>query len=104
MADLFSVRPLEESTWDAFAVLVDANGGVFGGCWCLGFHPPTTDAAGALDLIAQHGGGVVEGYPEAASAVPVGFLFNGALSTFEAMGFKRERPIGKHRWVVGRTV
>ena len=58
----------------------------------------------ALDLIAQHGGGVVEGYPEAASAVPVGFLFNGALSTFEAMGFKRERPIGKHRWVVGRTV
>ncbi|MGB3187585.1 MAG: hypothetical protein WBG36_15110 [Ornithinimicrobium sp.] len=36
--------------------------------------------AAALGLIAGHGGGVVEGYPEPASAVPAGFLFNGALS------------------------
>jgi len=33
------VRPLEASTWDAFAELVERNGGVFGGCWCMGYHP-----------------------------------------------------------------
>ena len=34
----YAVRPLDESTWDAFAALVEANNGVFGGCWCMGFH------------------------------------------------------------------
>ncbi len=34
-----TVRPLEESTWDEFAELVERNNGVFGGCWCMGFHP-----------------------------------------------------------------
>lgn len=58
---------------------------------------------GALDLIASSGG-VVEGYPEPAGAVPAGFLFNGALSTYEQLGFKRDRMIGKHRWVVTRFV
>ena len=33
-----------------------------------------------------------------------GFLFHGALSTFKAQGFERDRQIGKHRWVVRRTV
>lgn len=23
----------------AFAALVERNGGIFGGCWCMGFHP-----------------------------------------------------------------
>jgi ribosomal protein S18 acetylase RimI-like enzyme len=35
----FTSRPLDASTWDAFAELVERNNGVFGGCWCLGFHP-----------------------------------------------------------------
>ena len=26
-------------TWADFATLVEANGGVWGGCWCMGFHP-----------------------------------------------------------------
>ena len=60
--------------------------------------------AGALDLIAGLGGGTVEGYPEDADGVPAGFLFNGALSTYEQLGFKRDRKIGKHRWVVTRIV
>ena len=64
----------------------------------------TTALAGALDLIAGLGGGVVEGYPEPAGAVPAGFLFNGALSTYEQLGFTRDRMIGKHRWVVTRFV
>ncbi|QDP99019.1 GNAT family N-acetyltransferase [Microlunatus elymi] len=30
---------LTTSTWDDFAALVEANNGVWGGCWCMGFHP-----------------------------------------------------------------
>ena len=26
------------ATWPAFAALVEDNNGVFGGCWCMGFH------------------------------------------------------------------
>ena len=47
---------------------------------------------------------MVEGYPEAAGSVHAGFLFNGALSTYEKLGFVRDRKIGKHRWVVTRIV
>ena len=183
----YTVKALDESTWEAFAELVECNNGVFGGCWCMGFHPEgvgkdttaplnrerklerlragTTHAAlvfegeaclgwcqfgapgelpriksraayeeglralpdwriaccyvgkglrrrgvasaalaGAIELIADLGGGTVEGYPEDAESVPAGFLFNGALSTYEKLGFTRERKIGKHRWVVTRIV
>jgi GNAT superfamily N-acetyltransferase len=181
----YTVRALDESTWPAFAQLVERNNGVFGGCWCMGFHdddsrtspernrerklervrtgrahaalvfagggclgwcqfgapvevpriknraayekllktPPdwriaccfvgkghrrqgvaTAALAGALELIAGLGGGTVEGCPEDAGSVPAGFLFNGALSTYEQLGFVRDRKIGKHRWVVARVV
>ena len=183
----YTIKALDETTWDAFAALVDRNNGVFGGCWCLGFHPEggdksltaaqrrqrklervregtahaalvfdqddcvgwcqfgapdevpriksravyekgqsvppawriacnfvgkghrrrgvaTAALAGALDLIAALGGGTVEGYPEGAESVPAGFLFNGALSTYERLGFTRDRKIGKHRWVVSKVV
>src|SRR5215831_2158794 len=179
----YTVKALDESTWPAFAELVEANNGVFGGCWCIGFHDKpesaasnrrrklarvkagTTHAAlvfdgdvcvgwcqfgppaelpriksrsvyekgvttppdwriacnfvgkghrrqgvataalqGALQLIAALGGGRVEGYPENADSVPAGFLFNGALSTYEQLGFVRDRRIGKHRWVVTKVV
>jgi ribosomal protein S18 acetylase RimI-like enzyme len=33
-----TVAPLDATTWDAFAELVERNNGVFGGCWCIGFH------------------------------------------------------------------
>lgn len=183
----FMVKALDESTWDAFAALVEANNGIFGGCWCMGFHPEgagkdTTPAinrqrklsrvcegtahaalvfdgnecvgwcqfgepdelpriksraayekgrttspdwriaccfvgkghrrrgvaaaalAGALEMIADLGGGTVEGYPEDAGSVPAGFLYNGALSSYETLGFTRDRMIGKHRWVVTKIV
>ena len=61
---------------------------------------------GAVDEIRKLGGGRIEGYPEnteGRKAQPA-FLFNGALSTFERLGFKRSRKIGKHKWVVTRTV
>jgi GNAT superfamily N-acetyltransferase len=183
----FRIRPLDVSTWPAFAALVERNNGIFGGCWCIAFHPEggskdaTADLnrarklarvragtahaalvfqgeeclgwaqfgppaelpriksraqyekgqkslpdwrigccyvgkghrrqgvaaaalAGALDMIAALGGGTVEGYPESAESVPAGFLYNGALSTYEQLGFSRERKIGKHRWVVSTLV
>jgi GNAT superfamily N-acetyltransferase len=183
----YTIKALDETTWDAFAALVEKNNGVFGGCWCIGFHAEGADRkttaalnrerklervregrahaalvfdgdeclgwcqfgapdevpriksraayekgqstppdwriacnfvgkgnrrrgvasaalAGAIDLIADLGGGIVEGYPEDAASVPAGFLFNGALSTYETLGFVRDRKIGKHRWVVTKTV
>jgi predicted GNAT family acetyltransferase len=35
----FTTRLLTEETWPDFAALVEANNGVWGGCWCMGFHP-----------------------------------------------------------------
>ena len=35
----YTVQPLDASTWDAFAELVERNNGIFGGCWCIGYHP-----------------------------------------------------------------
>ncbi len=180
----YTVKALDESTWAAFAALVERNNGIFGGCWCMGFHPEdsrnaahnraakeqrvregrahaalvfdgddcvgwcqfgapgevpriknqaayekgqtaspdwriaccyvgkghrrqgvaSAALAGALDLVAGLGGGTIEGYPEDAGSVPAGFLFHGALSTYEKHGFVRDRKIGKHRWVVTRVV
>lgn len=37
----WEVRPLDATTWDDFAELVERNGGVFGGCWCMGHHATT---------------------------------------------------------------
>jgi GNAT superfamily N-acetyltransferase len=37
-ADAYTVRPLDASTWDAFADLVERNNGIYGGCWCIAFH------------------------------------------------------------------
>ena len=34
----YVVKPLDASTWDAFARLVERHNGVFGGCWCTWFH------------------------------------------------------------------
>ena len=185
-----TVQPLETATWPAFAALVERNGGVWGGCWCMGFHaegvgrPGQTaegnraakearvregrahaalvfdgdaavgwcqfgrpdelprikrakayrdglvalpdwritcffvdkgsrrrgvaDAAlaGALAEIAGAGGGVVESYPEAIGdrKVSSSFLHNGTVELFERHGFARVRPLGKHHWLVSRSV
>jgi hypothetical protein len=45
----YTIRPLDESTWDAFAALVEANGGISGGCWCMGFHPEEDGHADAAE-------------------------------------------------------
>ncbi|WP_102109417.1 GNAT family N-acetyltransferase [Oceaniglobus roseus] len=185
----FAIRLLSPDTWPAFAALAEAHNGVWGGCWCMGFHakgpgwgvsagmnrdekkalvsegrahaalvfedaacvgwcqygPPAelpriknrraylagdpvpadwritcffvgrthrgrgvASAAldGALDAIAEAGGGQVEAFPEDTDGRKVSgaFLFNGALGMFEARGFARIRPLGKHKWLVARTL
>ena len=184
----YAIRPLDAATWDAFAELVERNNGVFGGCWCMGYHPDDsrTDAAqnragkqsrvhegrahaalvfdgrgiaqgwcqygspeelpgikhrreyskeapprpdwritcfyvdkrhrgqgiaraaleGALDQIAQAGGGLVEAIPEvtAGREAPGRFLFSATVELFEEYGFSRARQVGKHAWIVSKAV
>jgi GNAT superfamily N-acetyltransferase len=35
----FRVLSLDASTWNLFAELVERNNGIYGGCWCIGYHP-----------------------------------------------------------------
>ncbi len=185
----YESRPLDESTWPDFARLVDANNGVWGGCWCMWYHGKeacpedspsarrdakeclvregrahaslvfdgedcvgwcqfgstdelprihnqraylATDSAlpdwritcffvgkgyrgkgvaaaaleGALQQIKELGGGRIEGYPDDTEGVKASpaFLFNGAVSIFERLGFERSRQIGKRKWVVTLTI
>ena len=183
----YTVRSLDASTWAAFAELVERNNGIFGGCWCIGFHPeagqrginyraakedrvrtgrahaalvldedgtaqgwcqygspeelpgikhrreydkeapPRPDwritcfyvdrkhrgqgiaraaLEGALDQIAQAGGGLVEAIPEvtAGREAQGRFLFSATVELFEQFGFNRGRQVGKHAWIVSRVV
>lgn len=34
----FTVKALDENTWPDFARLVEKHNGIWGGCWCMGFH------------------------------------------------------------------
>lgn len=34
----YRVRPLDGTTWPDFVSLVERHNGVWGGCWCMGFH------------------------------------------------------------------
>jgi len=187
-ASAFTVKPLDQTTWPDFARLVEKHNGVWGGCWCMGFHiqgpepkphPPhrgqkerlvragsahaalvydgasavgwcqfgSTDELpgiklrkayqegltrlpdwritcffvdrdyrhrgvaaraleGALDQIAQLGGGLVESYPEQVEGRTTSgsFLYNATLSMFERQGFKRKRRLGMTHWVVTKLV
>ncbi|HSS57034.1 MAG TPA: GNAT family N-acetyltransferase [Solirubrobacteraceae bacterium] len=45
------VRPLDETTWPDFAGLVERHDGVWGGCWCMGFH---AEGVGRTKTAAQN--------------------------------------------------
>ena len=182
----FAIKTLTASTWPDFAALAERHHGVWGGCWCLEFHPEGKERgvhrrekkeqrvragtahaalvydgpscvgwcqfgspeelprikhlriysegagepprwritcffvdknhrgkgissaalAGALEQIAQLGGGTVESYPEDVGSrnVSASFLYNSRLSMFERQGFERIRRIGKNHWVVAKVV
>lgn len=61
---------------------------------------------GALDLIAQAGGGVVEAYPQdtAGKKVSASFLYSVTRSLFEQAGFSYDRPKGVNHCVMSMTV
>ena len=61
---------------------------------------------GALDLIAEAGGGVVEGYPHETGGkkMSASFLYNGTRTLYERMGFEYVRPKGQKNCVMRRTV
>lgn len=66
-----AIQPLDATTWEAFAELVERNNGIFGGCWCIGYHPEcrqpgvdhrlakqdrvNTDRAHAALVLDEHG-------------------------------------------------
>ena len=45
----YEIRPLDESTWEAFAALVERHNGIFGGCWCIWFHPDCEERGQGYD-------------------------------------------------------
>ena len=45
----YTVAPLGSDTWDAFARLVERHNGVWGGCWCLWFHPKYPERGQSLE-------------------------------------------------------
>ena len=62
---------------------------------------------GAVDLIAQAGGGVVEGYPhdlQEGEKMRPQFLYNTTRSLYEQTGFSYDRPKGKKNCVMRTTV
>jgi GNAT superfamily N-acetyltransferase len=62
--------------------------------------------AGALGLIAEAGGGVVEGYPQdtAGQKTSASFLYSSTRTMFEKVGFTYERSKGTKNCVMRRTV
>lgn len=62
--------------------------------------------AGALELIAEAGGGVVESYPQDTqdTRVTASFLYNGTRPMFESAGFRYLRPKGTKHCVMSITV
>jgi hypothetical protein len=59
---------------------------------------------GALDLIAQAGGGVVEGYPHDTEGKRVSVLYNGTRPLFEEAGFSYVRSKGPKNCVMRTKV
>jgi hypothetical protein len=61
---------------------------------------------GALELIAQAGGGVVEGYPHdtGGKKKSASFLYNGTRTMYERVGFQYVRPKGQGNCVMSMQV
>lgn len=61
---------------------------------------------GALRLISEAGGGVVEAYPEDMTdrTTNMAFICLGTTVMFERRGFVRQRQVAKHHWVMTKFV
>ena len=45
----YTVKRLSPDTWDAFARLIERHNGVWGGCWCLSFHPKSPERGQSVE-------------------------------------------------------
>ncbi len=45
----FTIRPLGPQTWPDFETLAARHNGVWGGCWCMAFHPEGGDKGSSAD-------------------------------------------------------
>jgi GNAT superfamily N-acetyltransferase len=88
----YTTRPLGASTWDAFAELVERNNGVFGGCWCMGFHAELSRTSAAQNRAGKERR-VLEGRAHAALV----FDESGAAQGWCQYGSPEELPGIKHR-------
>ena len=48
MAD-YTVKPLRRDTWDAYEQLIERHNGIWGGCWCLSFHPKSPERGQSVE-------------------------------------------------------
>src|SRR5215469_14907088 len=101
----YTVRPLDASTGDTFAELVERNNGIFGECWCIGYHlgpgDKGTDYRAAKEARV---GGLVEAIPEvtAGREAQGRFLFSATVELFEEgptphSRARRDAGIGRRR-------
>ncbi|NNU26314.1 GNAT family N-acetyltransferase [Isoptericola sediminis] len=44
-----TIKALTTDTWPLFAALVERHHGIFGGCWCVNFHPDREDRGPGYD-------------------------------------------------------
>jgi GNAT superfamily N-acetyltransferase len=86
------VRPLEAATWDAFADLVERNNGIYGGCWCMAYHPEVSRTDAASNRVAKQRR-VAEGRAHAALVLDE----DGAAQGWCQYGSPAELPGIKHR-------
>ena len=45
----YTVKPLRSDTWDAYEQLIQRHNGIWGGCWCLSFHPKSPERGQSLE-------------------------------------------------------
>ena len=86
----YTIGTLDASTWPVFADLVERNNGIYGGCWCIGYHP---EAAQKLDYRVAKEDRVRTGRAHAALVLDA----DGAAQGWCQYGSPEELPGIKHR-------
>ena len=94
----YAKDPPPEARWRIACIFVDKHHRALG--------VARAALEGALAEIAAEGGGLVEAISEttAGREAQGRFLFSGTVELFEEFGFARIRQVGKHAWIVSRTI
>jgi hypothetical protein len=100
----YTTRPLDASTWGAFAELIERNNGVYGGCWCMGYHPDDSRTDAALNRASKE-----RRVREDRAHAALVFDESGTAQGWCQYGSPEELPkikrqVGKHAWIVSKQV